>query len=257
MTVLRAERDDPPDTRPPDTRRDLGRGMEQFHHPRPVCTGRGNASRPTWQRELLLAGLTGTVLEIGAGDGVKLACYPAGVEEIVLVEPDPFLRATARLAASAVATPSRILDGDPTRLPVPDASCDAVVCSLVLCRTPRPEATLGEVRRVLRPGGELRFYEHQCSDLSAVALAQKAMAPLWSRIAGGCDLSRDIVAALGRAGFAVERLDRFSFHHVTHVIGSARPACRQPGYVPDVLTPRATSGALPSADRTAERRSST
>ncbi len=219
MTVCPAQRDDPPDNR-----HGLGRGMEQFHHPRPVRIGRGDDCRPTWQRDRLLRALGGTVLEIGAGDGVKLTCYPAEVDEIVLVEPDPFLRATARIASAACATPSRILDGDPARLPVPDASYDAVVCSLILCCTPQLETTLAEVRRVLRRGGELRFYEHQRSDLPAVALAQSVVTPLWSRVSGGCHLSRDIVTAIRRAGFIVERLDRFTFCHVTHTIGAARRA---------------------------------
>jgi hypothetical protein len=77
---------------PPHTRSSPGCGMEQFHHPRPVYTGRGCESRPTPQRERLLTGLTGRVLELGAGDGIKLTCFPEGLDEIILVEPDPFLR---------------------------------------------------------------------------------------------------------------------------------------------------------------------
>lgn len=96
-------------------------------------TDRRNGSAPTPQRTQLLAGLSGRVLEIGAGDGVKLTCYPAEVEEIVLVEADPFLRAAAKGIAGRLATPVQILDGDVRALPVPGGSCDAVVCSLVLC----------------------------------------------------------------------------------------------------------------------------
>lgn len=207
---------------PRDSGRSLGHGMEQFHHPRPVCTGGGGNLRPTARREQLLAGLTGTVLEIGAGDGVKLACFPAGLEEVVLVEPDASLRATARLAAADVRAPVRILDGTVTRLPVPDASCDAVVCSLVLCCAPRLETALAEVRRVLRSGGALRFHEHQRSVRPAIALAESMATPIWARICGGCHLARDIVTAIERAGFTVERLDRFFFCHISHVIGVAR-----------------------------------
>lgn len=113
---------------PPDAREGVGWGMEQFHHPRPVRCG----GLVTAQRRELMAGLSGRVLEVGAGDGVKLTCYPAACEEIVLVEPDPFLRAAARLVAGDVATPVRILDGDASRLPVESGSCDAVVCSHVI-----------------------------------------------------------------------------------------------------------------------------
>jgi ubiquinone/menaquinone biosynthesis C-methylase UbiE len=218
MVVRTPERVDPPGTtyRP-------RRGMEQFHHPRPVCIGHGGDSRPTPQRERLMAGLTGRVLEIGAGDGVKLTCYPADVEEIVLVDPDPFLRAAARLASAGVSAPVRIVDGFPARLPVPDASCDAVVCSLILCCVPQVEATLSEVTRVLCTGGELRFYEHQRSEDPMITLTQSLAAPMWSRVFGGCHPARDTVASIKGSGFAIERLDRFSFHHVNHVLGVARP----------------------------------
>lgn len=190
--------------------------MEQFHHPRPVRAG----NRPTPQRERLLGGLTGRVLEIGAGDGVKVTCYPAGVTEIILVEGDPFLRAAAQQAAREAPVPVRILDGGLTRLPVPNASCDAVVSSLVLCCSPSVTDTLREVRRVLRPGGELRFYEHQRSGNRLVALCESL---LWSGALGGCHPARDTLAALQHAGFAVDGVERSVFSHVSHVRGTARP----------------------------------
>ncbi|MEU7900394.1 class I SAM-dependent methyltransferase [Nonomuraea sp. NPDC049152] len=206
-------------TVPPDGRRLLGRGMEQFHHPRPVCVG----GRSTPQRERLLSGLTGRVLEIGAGDGVKVTCYPETVEEIVLVESDPFLRSAARLAADEVMIPVRILDGELTGLPVPDASFDAVVMSLVLCCSPSAMETLQEVRRVLRTGGQLHFYEHQRSGNQVIALCENLVSPLWSRALGGCHPARDTLAALQHAGFAVDGVERFAFRHVSHVLGTARP----------------------------------
>ncbi|WP_327087184.1 class I SAM-dependent methyltransferase [Nonomuraea sp. NBC_01738] len=193
--------------------------MEQFHHPRPVWTGQ----RPTPERTRLLDALTGTVLELGAGDGLKLACYPAAVREIVLVEADPFLRASAAPAADQVAATVRILDGRPHELPVPDASCDAVVASLVLCCSPSVQGTLREVRRVLRPGGELRFYEHQRSANPVIACCQRLVSPVWSRAAGGCRPGRDTLAALRRAGFAVSVSASFPFHGIPHVLGTARP----------------------------------
>jgi SAM-dependent methyltransferase len=208
----------------PDIERHLTGGMEQFHHPRRVRADRRKGFAPTPQRTQLLAGLSGRVLEIGAGDGVKLSCYPAPVEEIVLVEADPFLRAAAKDIAGRLATPVRIIEGDLRALPVPDGSCDAVVCSLVLCCAARVQDALREVRRVLAPGGELRFYEHQRSANLLMTLAECLVTPVWSRAAGGCHPARDIVAALGRAGFVIESCDRFAFRHFEHVLGVARPA---------------------------------
>jgi SAM-dependent methyltransferase len=209
---------------PPDIEHHFPGGMEQFHHPRRVRTDRRNGSAPTPQRARLLAGLSGRVLEAGAGDGVKLSCYPADVEEIVLVEADPFLRAAAKRIAGRLATPVLILDGDLRALPVPDGSCDAVVCSLVLCCTSRVRDALAEVRRVLAPGGELRFYEHQRPANPLMTLAESLVTPVWSRAAGGCHPARDIVAAIGEAGFVIESCDRFAFRHFDHVLGTARPS---------------------------------
>ncbi|MEV0351483.1 methyltransferase domain-containing protein [Nonomuraea sp. NPDC050680] len=108
-------------------------------------------------------------------------------------------------------------------MPVPDASCDVVVCSLILCCSSRVAETLREIRRVLRPGGELRFYEHQRSDRWPVALLSGLVTPIWSRAAGGCHPGRDILAEMEQAGFGAESLDRFVFGGFDHVVGVARP----------------------------------
>ncbi|TMR96655.1 methyltransferase domain-containing protein [Nonomuraea basaltis] len=121
---------------------------------------------PTPQRRQLMAGLSGRVLEFGAGDGVKISCYPAGVEEIVLVEPDPFLRAAAKGITALLPTPVRILDGDLRSLPVADGSCEAVVFADAVLRHAGTGGAPGA-----GPGGELRFYEHQRSGNPAVTQA--------------------------------------------------------------------------------------
>jgi SAM-dependent methyltransferase len=188
---------------------------------------KAEARGATAHRRELLADLVGVVCEVGPGSGLNFAHYPAAVTRVVAVEPEPTLREHAR--AVAVAAPVRIdvVDGTSDALPVADAGCDAVVLSLVMCTVPDPTATLAEVRRVLRPGGQVRFYEHVRSQHRVVAVAEDVITPLWARFAGGCHLNRDPVAALGSAGFEVAEVRRFGFSgqrgvpSTAHVVGRA------------------------------------
>jgi len=111
-------------------------------------------------RRALLSGLAGQVPEVGAGNGLNFAHYAPAETEMLAVEPEPYLRALAETAAQHVAIPIRVVDGTADALPSPDASMDAAVASLVLCSVPDQARALTELRRVLRPGGELRFFEH-------------------------------------------------------------------------------------------------
>jgi ubiquinone/menaquinone biosynthesis C-methylase UbiE len=122
-------------------------------------------------RRALLAGLAGRVLEVGAGNGLNFAHYPPAVTELLAVEPEPYLRALAETAAQQAAVPIRVVDGTADALPSPDTGMDAAVASLVLCSVPDQARALAELRRVLRPGGELRFFEHIQADTSGLARA--------------------------------------------------------------------------------------
>lgn len=160
-------------------------------------------------RRLLLDGLHGTVVEVGAGEGSNFELYPAGVERVVAVEPEPYLR--ARAVARGVRR-VEVWEASAQSLPVGDGEADAVVFSLVLCTLPL-DAALAEARRVLRPGGEVRFLEHvQDPQPGSRRRVQRALdATVWPLLAGGCHLSRDPVAALQAAGFEVTALERFHF----------------------------------------------
>ena len=165
-------------------------------------------------RSRLLAGLQGSVVEVGAGTGTNLAHYPAAVTRVLAVEPEAHLRALAeRAAASAPApVPVEVVDGVAERLPLANASVDAAVTSLVLCSVADQAVALREVARVLRPGGELRFWEHVRADGGALARTQRVLdRTVWPLIAGGCHLSRDTLRAIEDAGFTVAGVERFRF----------------------------------------------
>jgi ubiquinone/menaquinone biosynthesis C-methylase UbiE len=181
-------------------------------------------------RDELLAGLSGRVIEVGAGAGSNFAHYPATVEEVVAVEPEPYLVKQARAAAARADVRIEVLDGVADHLPVDDCSFDAAVACLVLCTVPDQTRALAEMRRVLRPGGELRFYEHVLSDRRALALSQRAVDRVfWPRAFGGCHTARDTPAAIAAAGFEVEDQRRMWVNPVpiafpvgSHAIGRAR-----------------------------------
>jgi ubiquinone/menaquinone biosynthesis C-methylase UbiE len=181
-------------------------------------------------RERLLAGLSGTVLEIGAGHGLNFMHYPSPVSEVIAIEPEPTLRARASEAAADAPVPIRVMAGVADELPLEDESVDASVASLVLCSVPDQDRALRELRRVMRPGGELRFYEHVIPNCqpkrTLVQLVDRT--GVWPAIAGGCHPARDTTAAIERAGFAIKQIERFGFAAsrlepaIPHILGSAR-----------------------------------
>jgi ubiquinone/menaquinone biosynthesis C-methylase UbiE len=181
-------------------------------------------------RDELLAGLSGRVIELGAGVGSNFAHYPATVTEVVAVEPEPYLRERARAAAARAAARIEVVDGDADHLPAEDGSFDAAVACLVLCTVPDQARALAELRRVLRRGGELRFYEHVRSDRPVLALSQRAVDRVfWPRAFGGCHTARDTPSAIEAAGFEVEDQRRMwvnplpiAFPVAPHAIGRAR-----------------------------------
>jgi SAM-dependent methyltransferase len=178
-------------------------------------------------RRALLDGMAGAVCEVGAGQGLNFAHYPSTVARVLAVEPEPTLRRHALDAAARAPIPIDVFDGAADALPLDDATCDGVVTSLVLCTVPDLADALAEARRVLKPGGELRFYEHVRSAYRLIAVGEDLVTPLWSRFAGGCHPNRDSVAAISAAGFNVTSVDRFGFSPqrgvppTAHVLGHA------------------------------------
>jgi ubiquinone/menaquinone biosynthesis C-methylase UbiE len=184
----------------------------------------------TEHRRRLLAGLEGRVVEVGAGTGNNFAHYPPGVTEVLAVEPERNLRALAVEAARQAPVPVRVVSAVIDHLPAGDASMDAAVVAGVLCSVPEPSRALAELARVVRPGGELRFYEHVTSANPIGAGVQRLLgATVWPRVMGGCHPARDTEATIEAAGFAVEDCERFTFLPTTlsipvapRILGRAR-----------------------------------
>jgi SAM-dependent methyltransferase len=181
-------------------------------------------------RDEMLAGLSGRVLEVGAGNGMNFAHYPATVDEVVALEPEPYLREKAEAAARSAPVGVTVRDGVAHPLPLEDDSFDVAVASLVLCSVPEPDDAIAELRRVLRPGGELRFLEHVRSSRPRKARVQQVLdgAGVWPWLIGGCHTARDTLAALEHAGFTLERVRRVDVGAAAnpanpHVVGVAVP----------------------------------
>jgi ubiquinone/menaquinone biosynthesis C-methylase UbiE len=173
-------------------------------------------------RRQTLAGLRGRVIEIGSGSGPNFPHYPPEVTELVSVEPEANLRAKAIEAAGAVSTPITVVDAIAERLPFEDASFDAAVAVLVLCSVPDQPAALAELHRVVKPGGELRFYEHVIGSSKRLATVQRALAPGLAKVFGGCRADRDTGTAIEAAGFKLESYRRFLIKRVTDAAAAPR-----------------------------------
>lgn len=147
-----------------------------------------------------LEGLSGRVLEVGAGTGTNFAFYPDTVGEVVAIEPEPRLLATARRAAESAPIPVRVTDASVETLDE-GQPFDAVVCSMVLCSIDDPEAVLRQLHARLRPGGELRYFEHVASSGARGTLQRVVDTTFWPRVFGNCHTNRDTEKIITAAGF--------------------------------------------------------
>jgi ubiquinone/menaquinone biosynthesis C-methylase UbiE len=155
-------------------------------------------------RSRQLARAYGRVLEIGAGTGANLPHYPDAVDQLDITDPNPAMLDRARRRLADLPRVATSAEAPAEALPFPDASFDTVVGTVMLCTVPDQAAALLEVRRVLKPGGQLLFAEHVRSGDAGLARWQDRLERPWGVIADGCHPNRDTRAALQDAGFEVE-----------------------------------------------------
>jgi ubiquinone/menaquinone biosynthesis C-methylase UbiE len=156
------------------------------------------------RRRQLLARAEGTVLELGAGTGENFKHYGVPVQRVIATEPDPTMLRLARRRQRSAPVEVDLVAAGGEALPVPDATVDTAVVTLVLCSVDDPAGVLAEVRRVLRPGGRLLFMEHVRAGDPSLARWQDRLAGPWSRMAGGCHPNRATLAAIEKAGFELD-----------------------------------------------------
>lgn len=161
-------------------------------------------------RRRALAPARGNTLEIGFGTGLNLPYYPASVTRLTVLDSENMLhkRVAQRIAACPIPVTKLQLDAQ-GRLPFNDATFDSVVSTLTLCSIADTAPALAEMRRVLKPDGQLVFFEHGRSDDPAVARRQDRFNPLQKLIGAGCNLNRQIDRLIAQAGFELVELDRF------------------------------------------------
>jgi ubiquinone/menaquinone biosynthesis C-methylase UbiE len=175
-------------------------------------------SKPLRQR--VCEGLEGEVVEIGFGSGHNVPFYPDGVKRVSAVEPADlgWKLAAKRLRETSVPVERAGLDGQ--SLPFPDDSYDVALSTWTLCTIPDVARALSEVRRVLKPGGTLRFVEHGLAPDEGVRRWQHRLEPMQKRVFGGCHLTRPVVGMLESAGFTITELDEFYEEGAPKVMGA-------------------------------------
>jgi len=160
------------------------------------------------RRRDTLAAARGRTIDIGAGTGANLGLFPAGVEQVVMAEPDPHMAKRLRRKLAEANSNVELVEAGAESLPFEDSSFDTAVFTLVLCTVPDPAAALAEAARVLKPGGQLLFVEHVRAEDPRVARWQDRLERPWRVFADGCRCNRDTVANIEASPLTVDSVER-------------------------------------------------
>lgn len=174
--------------------------------PRLMHVVMGFGELPEYRRKVVPAA-EGRVLEVGIGSGLNAPLYTDRVDEVIGLDPNETLNRMAQQRVSGARVPIRVVNGSAEDMPLDTASFDTVVMTWTLCSIPDPVRALREMRRVLRPGGQLLFIEHGTAPDPSVARWQDRLTPLWKRFAGGCHLNRRMDVLIRQGGFSLEQLE--------------------------------------------------
>jgi ubiquinone/menaquinone biosynthesis C-methylase UbiE len=169
-------------------------------------------------RKTLVSRVTGHVLEVGGGTGANLPFYGAGVEELVITEPEEPMARRLERKLPGYSLPARVVRAPAEDLPLEDASFDFVVSTLVLCTVDDPARALAEIHRVLKPGGQLLFLEHVRSDGPRLARWQDRLHGVQVRVGHGCHCNRRTLENIERAGFSIAELEHDRMRNMPPIV---------------------------------------
>ncbi len=172
------------------------------------------------QREKVVPRAQGVVLEVGIGSGHNLAYYdPEKVTRIIGIDPNPTLTAIAKRRIETTRLKVEIIQQGAEQIPLPEDLADTAVITYSMCTIPDAAAALREVHRVLKPSGRLLFVEHGRSTQLSTAKWQDRLNPLWNRLAGGCNLNRNVAKLIADNGFNLDEIETYTLPLTPAILG--------------------------------------
>jgi len=174
----------------------------------------------TEQRRKVVPLATGNIVEIGIGSGLNIPHYDASkVKSVIGIDPDPKMYEIGQSRRKNANFELEVLQESAEDMPLDNASIDTVLVTYSLCSIPAPDKALSEIRRVLKPQGQLLFCEHGRSTSARTAIWQDRLNPIWNRVAGGCNINRNMADLISDAGFNISELENYSLTGTPGIVG--------------------------------------